>query len=112
MTEQRNIDDARIDDAMAYLIDGEYFTGELIETLPNGCVIELTTVNKGMVDGPQRAWYADGKLKYEAYVARSRVVGTAREWHPDGTLAEESEFDERGKLVCRRSWTPDGKETL
>lgn len=111
MTDRVNIDDTELDDALAYTVNGEYFTGEVVESISNGQIIELTTVVNGEVDGPVRAWYNDGTVKLDQTVVRGRVVGTSRRWHPNGTLAEEREFDDRGKLVAQRSWSADGTES-
>ncbi len=112
MAERVNIDDTDIDDSLAYLVDGKYFTGEIVETNSTGRIIELMTVVNGEADGPDRAWYSDGILKSEQHLVRGRVVGTARRWHPNGVLALQREFDEQGKLVKERLWTEEGEEVV
>ncbi len=99
-----------MDDSLAYLVNGQYFTGEVIETCSNGQIVELTTVVNGEIDGPVRAWYPDGSVKLEMTVVRGRAAGVSRRWHPNGRLADEREFDEKGNFVAERSWTANGEE--
>lgn len=96
-------------DSLEYVVDGQPYTGEVIETGPDGEMRELITVVDGLPQGPSRSWYADGTLKSEEMAFRGRPVGTAREWHPNGALASESRFDSNGMRLDMRVWDGDGE---
>lgn len=50
-----------IDDGLRYLHDGEFFTGELVETDREGNVLTLITVRDGIRHGSFLEWFADGE---------------------------------------------------
>ncbi|MBS2021192.1 MAG: hypothetical protein JST92_02200 [Deltaproteobacteria bacterium] len=67
----------------AWLLDGEPFDGELLETGADG-TLTVRPVRKGLVDGWVRGWYADGSPRLErAYIAGEKS-GPQREWWPGG----------------------------
>lgn len=103
-----NIDDAEYDENYTYTYQGEPFTGELIETAPDGTLLASIPVVEGIPNGLQRAWHVDGSLQRETHVVDGRAVGQSRSWHRNGRLAEEQEFDELGREVSIRRWAEDG----
>jgi antitoxin component YwqK of YwqJK toxin-antitoxin module len=104
-----NVDQTDHDVDGTLLHDGTPYTGEVIETAPNGRVISLITYFQGFEDGPTREWYPDGTRRIEG---QSRfgigAVGVWREWHPNGLPAAENGFDDRGRQLYVRRWDPSG----
>lgn len=103
-----NIDDTDFDDDLRYFYDGEPFTGEAVETHPNGQVINLITFRNGVEHGPQLGWYPDGSRRSETNVVNGNPVGISRRWHRNGQLAEEGEFDEHGTMTGFCRWDEEG----
>jgi antitoxin component YwqK of YwqJK toxin-antitoxin module len=105
-----NIDDADMSDDHRLTYQGEWFTGEAVETARNGQVIALTTYYAGMEDGPSKEWYPDGQPKSEGQVRYGMAIGTFREWHRNGRLAVEQRFDDEGhgRQLSLRRWDEDG----
>ncbi|MGH6657614.1 MAG: toxin-antitoxin system YwqK family antitoxin [Actinocrinis sp.] len=93
------------------LYQGEPFTGELAEYSTDGALVALTPYVGGFINGTDRAYYADGTLKWEAQVRNGQPVGTSRSWHENGVLAEEKDFTENHRLVEVRAWDENGQPT-
>jgi antitoxin component YwqK of YwqJK toxin-antitoxin module len=103
-----NFDDTDMDDGLRTTYQGEWFTGEVVETDHAGNVTSLATYVNGREDGLSQEWYADGTLHHRGTVKRGIAVGTQSEWHPNGQLAKQLEFDDHGRQLSRRLWDPAG----
>lgn len=87
---------------------GVPFTGEVVETKPDGTVLTLHTYLDGVEDGPYREWFDTGTPRAEGEVRRGVPVGRHRRWHPDGRLAAERVFSDTGDERARREWDGNG----
>jgi antitoxin component YwqK of YwqJK toxin-antitoxin module len=103
-----NIDQAHHGDDLRLLYEGEPFTGEVVETAPNGRIVALTSYSNGMEDGPATQWYADGQLRAKGVVSSGRAVGLHRRWHRNGQLAAEQRYDDNGRELSVRTWDEAG----
>lgn len=103
-----NFDELDSDDSLEYVLDGEPFTGEVVETGRAGRLLSLITVVRGEPDGPTSIWYPDGTKKVHETIKEGCPVGVTRSWHANGVVAQERTFDERGQLVGTRSWNEAG----
>ncbi|GAA3462176.1 toxin-antitoxin system YwqK family antitoxin [Saccharothrix longispora] len=87
---------------------GVPFTGEVVESRPDGTVLTLYTYLNGVEDGPYREWfdrerpYKEGEMRYGV------PVGRHRRWHADGRLAADLLFGEGGDQLERREWDERG----
>jgi antitoxin component YwqK of YwqJK toxin-antitoxin module len=88
--------------------DGEPFTGECVETAPDGRLLSLTTYENRLGEGPFRGWSNDGVLILEGTSHRNLPVGTQREWYGTGAPKYEREYGEQGRLLAYRHWDEDG----
>jgi antitoxin component YwqK of YwqJK toxin-antitoxin module len=104
-------DDLEWDDNNLPSYQGEPFTGESVETMPDGRLLSLTTYVDGLDEGPFRVWSGDGVLVVEGTSRRGRPVGVSREWYPNGAPKIEREYSEQGELLRYRSWDEDGTVT-
>ncbi|SFS94236.1 hypothetical protein SAMN05660874_04422 [Saccharopolyspora flava] len=93
------------------LYDGERFTGEAVDLLPDGTMVSLTTYTNGLQDGPDREWYNDGTPRSEGEFHEGLPVGTHRTWAPEGNLIREIEFSEGGRIIRRRGFDATGNVT-
>jgi hypothetical protein len=99
------------DDSPEYLMNGEPFTGEVVELDGAGRLLSLITVVRGEPEGATRIWHPDGTKKFEETVKDGRPVGVTRSWHINGVLAEEKTFDEQGQLIATITWNEAGQLT-
>lgn len=105
-----NIDETDVGDDLAYRYKGELFTGEIVETDPQGNVVNLLTLVDGRGNGPEVSWFSNGQMKTETMLRDGNPIGTSRAWYANGVLADERIFDERGFLVETHRWNEDGSE--
>lgn len=87
-------DELDSDDSLEYVLAGEPFTGEVVETDRSGRLLSLSTVVAGQPDGLTTIWYSDGTKKLQETIKNGSPVGMAQRWHVNGVLAEEKTFDE------------------
>lgn len=93
------------------LYQGERFTGEAEDRLPDGTLVSLTTYVNGLQDGPDKEWYNDGTLRSEGQFRQGVAVGVHRTWDPDGHLVREIEFSDDGRILRRRGFDTAGNVT-
>ena len=91
-------------------LHGERFTGEVVETLPDGRLLSLSTYLDGRDHGPFKAWSGTGVLVVDGTSDRGLPV-SQREWFDDGSPKAEREYDGQGILVRSRLWNSDGEVT-
>lgn len=103
-----NFDELDSDDSLEYVLDGELFTGEVVETDRTGRLLSLITVVRGEPDGPTGIWFQDGTKKLQETIKEGRPVGITRTWHANGVLAQEKVFDEQGNLLSTTNWDDTG----
>jgi antitoxin component YwqK of YwqJK toxin-antitoxin module len=103
-----NFEEAYHDDDLRLRYQGERFTGEVVETTPDGRIIALTSYFNGMEDGPAAEWYPNGQLRARGSTSSGRAVGLHLEWHPNGQLAVEHRFDDAGREISIRRWDESG----
>lgn len=108
MSDQVDLDELDEDEHDRAWLHGRPFSGEAVETYPNGRPASMTTYHDGYEDGPQRFWRDDGSLESECTLRRGNAVGKTETWHRSGALAEEKMFDDRGRPLWWRSWDEDG----
>ncbi|MBQ1080376.1 MULTISPECIES: toxin-antitoxin system YwqK family antitoxin [unclassified Nocardiopsis] len=90
------------------LLDGDLFTGEVVE-YEDGVAVELTTYHEGIAEGPRLSWNEDGQLISQGYMGRLiGAVGPWHEWDRDGNLIREIVFDEAGNIRLIREWDAHG----
>lgn len=104
-------DDLDWDDNNLPSHEGEPFTGESVETMPDGRLLSLTTYVEGLDEGPFRVWSGDGVLVVEGTSHLGRPVGVQREWYKNGAPKVEREYGEQGDLLRYRAWDEDGAVT-
>jgi antitoxin component YwqK of YwqJK toxin-antitoxin module len=103
-----NFDELESDDSLDYVLDGQLFTGEVVETDNAGRLPSLITVVRGEPDGPTSIWFPDGTKKLQETIKEGRPVGITRTWHANGVLAQEEVFDEQGHRVSTTNWDDTG----
>jgi antitoxin component YwqK of YwqJK toxin-antitoxin module len=99
-------DDTTMIDGTYVLVDGEFYTGEVVDT-SGDVVISLNTYVDGLEDGPQREFFYDGSPSDAYQAVRGHAVGTSREWHPNGRLARVRVFDDTGSVESEDTWDED-----
>lgn len=104
-----NFDELDSAGSLEYLLAGELFTGEVVETDRSGRLLSLIKVVKGDPDGLTTIWYPDGTKKLQETIKNGRPVGVAQRWHVNGVLAEEKTFDEQGRRVATVTWDEAGQ---
>lgn len=104
-------DDLDWDDDNLPSYQGKPFTGESVETMPDGQLLSLATYVDGFPDGPHRVWGAGGVLVGEGTSRRGRPIGVQRQWYPNGTPKVESEYAENGEMIRYRAWDKEGAIT-
>jgi antitoxin component YwqK of YwqJK toxin-antitoxin module len=104
-----NVEETDRDTDGCLLYGGAPYTGEVVETAPDGRVISQTSYFQGFEDGPAREWHPNGAMRLEG---QSRygvgAVGVWREWYPDGRPAAEQGFDDDGRQLYVRRWDASG----
>ncbi|SHN36375.1 toxin-antitoxin system YwqK family antitoxin [Streptomyces yunnanensis] len=90
------------------LCQGVPFTGEVIDTGEGGQIESLTTYQHGLPNGPDLAWFPDGRLRSRGECRKGVAVGEWEEWHANGQLASHKEFDEHGNIRHGRWWDAEG----
>ncbi|CAM00666.1 hypothetical protein A8924_1740 [Saccharopolyspora erythraea NRRL 2338] len=106
-----NEDDLDVDGSGRAWHQGQPFTGEEEDRLPDGTLISITTYANGRQEGPDREWYPDGTLKEEGNFSKGLPIGLHRAWRPDGTLARELEFSDEGLVIRRQGFDAEGNVT-
>lgn len=87
---------------------GTPYTGQAIETGPDGIVVGRWSFVDGYDDGLSQAWYDNGVLASEGLMQRGLAVGEWREWRRDGTLATLDVYARPGYLRLRKRWDEHG----
>ncbi|GAA4023170.1 hypothetical protein GCM10022247_54340 [Allokutzneria multivorans] len=103
-----NVDDVDVEGENVYFYEGAPFTGELVETGPDGRIVEFMAVREGLQHGETCARYPDGRRKFHGQCVKGRAVGTNRAWHQNGQLAVEKVFDDNGTLLSEQMWDENG----
>jgi len=80
----------------------EYYKSGKIET--------VTTYKNGKREGPQKGYYENGALKYEAFVTKGRFFeGPFKFYYESGRMMEESHFKDYEKEGQKKVYRENGK---
>ena len=114
-------------------LDGEPFSGYLIEKYPNDTVALQTGYYNGKQNGVMKAFYNNGKVRYvrpyfngekhgthvgyhrngakafEYYFVNGFSEGNHKEWFNNGELAADMNYVNGKELGRQQVWRPDGK---
>ncbi|RDI69303.1 toxin-antitoxin system YwqK family antitoxin [Nocardia pseudobrasiliensis] len=102
-------DEVSWDDDLRLTYCGEPYTGEAIETVGGAQVISRDFYVDGVLHGPTKQWWADGRIMTEGQMRHGLAVGVFRTWHNNGQLGSEVEFSDTGQEISRREWDEAGK---
>jgi antitoxin component YwqK of YwqJK toxin-antitoxin module len=64
-----------------------------------GSIDSITPYNQGKIDGTQKTYYANGKLKYEIEYKEGREDGNWKKYYTDGTTVGIHFFYKNGKRI-------------
>ena len=89
-------------------LNGDLFTGELINYDTNGDIVDRTHYVSGHRDGLSRSWFKNGVLGFEAMYVDGRKNGLIRSWWENGNLRTQ-EYRKNGRREGEGlSWYPSG----
>ncbi len=118
-------------DGVLYL-DGQHFTGRLVEHYENGALHSETEYRSGQREGASTGWYSDGTRRFDRehrngrkqgehigwwqdgslhflYTFESGVhEGNAKEWYPNGRLYRDFNYVDGQESGAQRMWHTDG----
>ena len=83
------------------------FTGRSVSFFSNEQVKIEVHFEKGLEEGPEVAWYQDGKKESEGSRKKGEWDGVLTHWHPDGKKMAEYTYAQ-GKLTGRKNWDEQG----
>ncbi|WP_054815822.1 toxin-antitoxin system YwqK family antitoxin [Nocardia arizonensis] len=87
----------------------EPFTGQTVESYPDGVLRASTSYIDGHRDGVDLGWHPDGLDRYEREFRRGHPALTWRSWYPDGQPESHEIYDVSGHLLFRERWNEDGE---
>mgnify|MGYP001170344815 FL=1 len=83
------------------------FTGQAVSFFSNEQVKIEVHFKKGLEEGPEVAWYQDGKKESEGTRKKGEWDGVLTHWYPDGKKMAEYTYTQ-GKLRGRKNWDEQG----
>jgi antitoxin component YwqK of YwqJK toxin-antitoxin module len=89
-------------------LNGELFTGELINYDTNGRIVDRTHYVSGHRDGLSRSWFKNGVLGFEAEYVDGRKNGLIRSWWENGNLRTQEYRKNSRREGEGLSWYPSG----
>lgn len=95
-------------DGALLLLDGEPWTGRVVERDAEGRTLSIAAYVDGLRNGVDRGWWPDGAPRWERAYEEGLETGVHRGWWPDGTLAFERPYADGRLDGVVREWFPDG----
>ena len=95
-------------DGLAHVPGSETpYTGRAVAFFANEQVKIEVHFEKGLEEGPEVAWYQDGKKESEGIRKKGEWDGLLTHWYPDGKKMAEYTYAQ-GKLTGRKNWDEQG----
>ena len=99
-------------DGLAHVPGSETpFTGRAVSFFANEQVKVEVHFKKGLEEGPEVAWYQDGKKESEGTRKKGEWDGVLTHWYPDGKKMAEYTYAQ-GKLRGRKNWNEQGNPII
>ncbi len=90
-----------------FLADRPY-SGEIDEQTADGAR-SILPLREGLMQGPVRTWYPDGRLRSERLYEGGRKSGPQRQWWPDGRIKLSAIMLADAPVGVLHSWYPSGQ---
>ena len=85
------------------------FTGQTVETYPNGSTYRVINYQQGKQHGWLKAWYPNGRLAQLRYFEDGKKQGLHLGWWPDGKLKFEYHFANDEHQGEQKEWFSNGR---
>lgn len=90
-------------------LNGQNFTGKVVEFFPDGRPKLWREVKDGLADGLWMEWLEDGNLRYRAYWKKGKGHGLWQYFHDNGTLRSEGFYTDDLAEGIHTEWHDNGQ---
>lgn len=91
------------------LVDGQLFTGSLVQFYPSGDTSFIEQYKKGKLEGTTTRWFLNGQKKEKRLYLNNRKHGFHQGWYEDGKKAFEYHFLEGQYTDTIKEWYDNGQ---